>query len=82
MFKPVKKWENTLYLNIQVLLEIWVLDVLYNDNTRDTECCSSDKTKIYIKLNDTKKPVRFDFVSMDESEVSIKLCKLYYADEV
>lgn len=59
-----------------------VLDVLYNDNTRDTECCSSDKTKIYIKLNDTKKPVRFDFVSMDESEVSIKLCKLYYADEV
>ena len=59
-----------------------VLDVLYNDNTRDTESCSSDKTKIYIKLNDTKKPVRFDFVSMDESEVSIKLCKLYYADEV
>ena len=59
-----------------------VLDVLYNDNTRDTECCSSDKTKIYIELNDTKKPVRFDFVSMDESEVSIKLCKLYYADEV
>lgn len=59
-----------------------VLDVLYNDNTRDTESCSSDKTKIYIELNDTKKPVRFDFVSMDESEVSIKLCKLYYADEV
>lgn len=57
-------------------------DVLYDDDTRDTECCSSDKTKIYIKLNDTKKPVRFDFVSMDESEVSIKLCKLYYADEV
>lgn len=59
-----------------------VLDVLYNDNTRDTESCSSVKTKIYIKLNDTKKPVRFDFVSMDKSEVSIKLCKLYYADEV
>ena len=59
-----------------------VLDVLYNDNTRDTESCSSDKTKIYIELNDTKKTVRFDFVSMDESEVSIKLCKLYYADEV
>lgn len=57
-------------------------DVVYDDDTRDTESCSSDKTKIYIKLNDTKKPVRFDFVSMDESEVSIKLCKLYYADEV
>ena len=57
-------------------------DVLYDDDTRDTESCSSDKTKIYLELNNTKKPVRFDFVSMDESEVSIKLCKLYYADEV